>query len=142
MKPAHKPRCAWAESDPAYIRYHDTEWGVPLHDDRKLFEFLVLDGAQAGLSWLTVLKKRSNYRKAFAGFDPRKVAAYDSNKVAELLSNPGIIRNRLKVEAAVYNARAYLSVQAEYGSFDRYIWQFTGGRTIQNAWRSETEIPA
>ena len=137
-----KRRCAWAESDPIYIRYHDTEWGVPLHNDRKLFEYLVLDGAQAGLSWLTILKKRSNYRKAFDFFDPSKVAAYDSRKLSQLLSNPGIVRNRLKIEAAVQNARAFLSVQGESGSFDSYIWQFTGGETIKNAWQTEAEIPA
>jgi DNA-3-methyladenine glycosylase I len=142
VEPADKPRCIWAASDPLYLRYHDCEWGVPLHDDCRLFEFLVLEGAQAGLSWLTILKKRSNYRQAFDFFDPSKVAAYDSRKIDQLLSNQGIVRNRLKVEAAVRNARAFLSVQAEYGSFDRYIWRFTGGNTIKNAWRTEAEIPA
>ena len=142
LEAADKPRCAWAISDPLYRHYHDSEWGVPLHDDRKLFEFLVLEGAQAGLSWLTILKKRSNYREAFDFFDPSKVSAYDFRKIGQLLSNSGIVRNRLKIEAAVHNARAFLSVQAEGGSFDRYIWQFTGGKTIKNAWRTEAEIPA
>jgi DNA-3-methyladenine glycosylase I len=142
LEPPDKPRCVWAASDPLYLQYHDSEWGVPLHDERSLFEFLVLEGAQAGLSWLTILRKRSNYRKAFDFFDPDKVAAYDSPKIAQLLSNPGIVRNRLKVQAAIYNARAFLSVQAEYGSFDSYIWRFTDGKTIKNAWRTESEIPA
>ena len=137
-----KTRCSWAGSDPLYIRYHDTEWGVPVHDDRTLFEFLVLEGAQAGLSWLTILKKRANYVLAFDKFDPQKVAAYDSRKVKELISNPGIIRNRLKIEAAVQNARSFLSVQQEFGSFDNYIWQFVGGRTLRNAWNTAGELPA
>ncbi|UCF89867.1 MAG: DNA-3-methyladenine glycosylase I, partial [Desulfobacterales bacterium] len=124
-----KPRCAWVGTDPLYINYHDTEWGVPLHDDRKLFEFLVLDGAQAGLSWITILRKRQNYRKAFDRFDPSKIARYGPRKVRELLSDPGIIRNRLKIEAAVQNAWAFLAVQNEFESFDAYIWQFTGGQT-------------
>jgi DNA-3-methyladenine glycosylase I len=137
-----KKRCKWAGSDPIYATYHDTEWGVPLHDDRKLFEFLILDGAQAGLSWITILKKRQHYRQAFDHFDPRKVARYDSRKIKELLSNNGIIRNRLKIEAAIENARAFVSVQKEFGSFDAYIWQFTGGETRKNAWKTVAAIPA
>jgi DNA-3-methyladenine glycosylase I len=135
-------RCKWAGTDPIYIAYHDTEWGVPLHEDHKLFEFLVLDGAQAGLSWITILKKRQNYRQAFDHFNPQKIACYDSRKVNQLLSNPGIIRNKLKIEAAVLNARAFLSIQNEFGSFDAYIWQFVGGRTRKNRWKTIYEIPA
>ena len=123
-------------------RYHDTEWGVPLHDDRKLFEFLVLEGMQAGLSWLTVLNKRENYRKAFDGFNPEKVARYGRAKVHALLKDAGIIRNRLKIEAAVANAQAFLSLQEAHGSFDRYIWRFVGGKPIVNRWRSMQELPA
>ena len=137
-----KIRCAWAGNDPLYIKYHDTEWGVPLHDDRKLFEFLMLDGFQAGLSWLTILKKRSNYRKAFDRFDPEKIAVYDLCKLKALLSDRGIVRNKLKIEAAIQNARAFLSVQKEFGSFNDYIWQFTGGKTIKNAWKTMADIPA
>ena len=135
-------RCKWAGTDPIYIAYHDTEWGVPLHEDRKLFEFLTLDGAQAGLSWITILKKRHNYLQAFDHFNPKKVARYDSRKIKELLSNPGIIRNTLKIEAAVVNARSFLSIQKEFGSFDTYIWQFVGGRTLKNRWKTMSEIPA
>jgi len=124
------------------MAYHDEEWGVPLHDDRALFEFLVLEGAQAGLSWLTVLRKREAYRKAFAGFDPEKVARFTPRKIEHLLENPGIIRNRLKVHSAVSNARAFLEVQEEFGSFDRFIWDFVDGRPIQNHWRSDAELPA
>lgn len=134
-------RCRWAGSDPLYIRYHDTEWGVPLHDDRKLFEFLVLEGAQAGLSWLTILKKRGNYRKSFDQFDVTKIGAYDSTKISQLLSDPGIVRNRLKIEAAVQNARAFEQVQTEFGSFNDYIWRFVGGATIRNRWKTEDQIP-
>jgi len=137
-----KPRCAWAGTEPIYIKYHDTEWGVPVHDDRRLFEFLILEGAQAGLSWLTILKKRSNYLTAFDNFDPRKVAAYKPRKVKELISNAGIIRNRLKIEATIQNARSFLAVQQEFGSFDKYIWQFVGGKTLKNSWNSVAEIPA
>ena len=137
-----KTRCTWAGTEPIYIKYHDTEWGVPVHDDRRLFEFLVLEGAQAGLSWLTILKKRSNYRAAFDNFDPRKVAAYKPRKVKELISNAGIIRNRLKIEATIQNARSFLAVQQEFGSFDKYIWQFVGGKTLKNSWNSVAEIPA
>jgi DNA-3-methyladenine glycosylase I len=137
-----KERCPWAGPDPLYRTYHDTEWGTPVHDDRKLFEFLILEGAQAGLSWLTILRKRENYREAFDHFDPRKVASYDTRKVEELLRDPGIVRNRRKVEVAVGNARAFLAIQEEFGSFDRYIWRFVEGRPIRNAWRSADEIPA
>jgi len=129
-------------SDSIYENYHDMEWGVPLHDDNKLFEFLVLDGFQAGLSWLMILKKRQNYREAFDNFDPRKIAAYDSRKVKELLLNKGIVRNKLKVEAAIQNARSFLSIQSDFGSFDNYIWQFVGGKTRINRWNAVAEIPA
>jgi DNA-3-methyladenine glycosylase I len=132
--------CPWATTPP-YVVYHDTEWGVPQHDDRVLFEFLVLEGAQAGLSWLTILNKRENYRRAFDGFDPTKVARYRERNVAALLADPGIVRNRLKIAAAIRNARAFLAVQQEFGSFDRYIWRFVDGRPIQNAWRTIREIP-
>ncbi|MFP5260372.1 MAG: DNA-3-methyladenine glycosylase I [Blastocatellia bacterium] len=128
-------RCEWAKTDLSII-YHDTEWGVPRHDDRTLFEFLILEGAQAGLSWETILKKRESYRRAFDNFDPVLVAEYGRDKVQELLANPGIIRNRLKVEAAVGNAAAFLKVQEEYGSFDAYIWQFVNGRPMKNDWKS------
>jgi DNA-3-methyladenine glycosylase I len=136
-----KVRCAWARGDPLYTDYHDTEWGVPQHDDRKLFEFLVLEGAQAGLSWLTILRKRENYREAFNNFDAGKVAAYDTKKLAELLSDKGIVRNRLKIEAAIQNARAFLALQKEFGSFDAYIWQFVGGKPRKNVWKTTGEIP-
>jgi DNA-3-methyladenine glycosylase I len=135
-------RCAWADSDPLLRQYHDLEWGVPLHDDRLLFEFLVLEGVQAGLSWLTVLRKRSHYRQAFDNFDPAAVAEYGDEKIAELMSDPGIIRNRRKIGSAIHNARAFLNVQEEFGSFDAFIWQFTDGKTIHNAWRSMEQIPA
>jgi len=137
-----KTRCSWAGTDPAYIKYHDSEWGVPVHDDRKLFEFLILEGAQAGLSWLTILKKRPNYRKVFDNFDPHKVAKYDHRKVNALLSDRGIIRNRLKIEAAVKNAGAFIAVGQEFGSFDKYVWQFVEGRTLKNCWQTTAEIPA
>jgi DNA-3-methyladenine glycosylase I len=139
---ALKPRCAWPQGDPLMLRYHDEEWGVPVHDDRKHFEFLILEGAQAGLSWRTVLHKRAAYREAFANFNPRHVARFDARKVKTLLGNDGIIRNRLKVESAITNARAFLAVQKEFGSFDRYVWRFVGGRPIVNHWRSLAEIPA
>ena len=135
-------RCPWAASDPAYVAYHDEEWGVPLHDDRRLFEMLVLEGAQAGLSWLTILKRRENYRRAFDRFDPRKVAGYGEDRIARLLADAGIIRNRLKVRSAVTNARAFLDVQEEFGSFDRYVWGFVDGRPLQNAWTTLDELPA
>lgn len=135
-------RCAWVGDDPLYQAYHDKEWGVPVHDDRLLFEFLVLEGAQAGLSWLTILRKREGYRRAFAGFDPAAVAAFGPADVDRLLSDPGIVRNRLKIEAAIANARAVLEVQREFGSFASYIWGLVGGETIQNEWRTMAEIPA
>lgn len=135
-------RCGWSISDPLMIDYHDKEWGVPVHDDRKHFEMIVLDGAQAGLSWQTVLRKRESYREAFDNFDPKKVARYNDKKIRELLNNPGIIRNRLKVNSAVVNAKAFLDVTDEFGSFDKYIWQFVGHRTIHNEWRSLKELPA
>lgn len=135
-------RCAWAGSDPLYQDYHDREWGVPVHDDRLLLEFLILEGAQAGLSWITILRKREAYRAAFAGFDPEAVAVFDDAKVAELLQNPGIVRNRLKVASAITNARAFLAVQEEFGSFDTYLWRFVNGQPIQNAWQNIKEIPA
>jgi DNA-3-methyladenine glycosylase I len=134
-------RCAWAR-DPLMIEYHDREWGVPLHDDRALFEFLILEGAQAGLSWSTILKKRPAYRVAFDGFDARRIARYREKKIAALLADAGIVRNRLKVAAAVRNAQAFLAVQKEFGSFDAYIWRFTGGRPLKNAWRRMEDVPA
>ena len=137
-----KARCAWCEGNDLQIRYHDGEWGVPVHDDRRLFEFLILEGAQAGLSWDTILKKRENYRRAFAGFDPRKVARFTTQHAHALMKNPGIVRNRLKIAAAVSNAKAFLAVQREFGSFDRYIWRFVGGRPIRNRWRGMKQVPA
>jgi DNA-3-methyladenine glycosylase I len=133
-------RCPWARTD-LYVQYHDTEWGVPVHDDRLLFEFLILEGAQAGLSWETILKKRLSYREAFDRFDPALVARYGQKKRRSLLANAGIVRNRLKIEAAVQNAKSFLAVQAEFGSFDVYIWRFVGGAPKQNAWKSLKEIP-
>ena len=146
MTPGRAPakivrRCHWASNELS-IRYHDEEWGVPLHDDRRLFEFLILEGAQAGLSWDTILKKRLNYREAFDGFDPRLVAEYRPPKVSELLANVGIIRNRLKIQSAIENAKAFLQVQEEFGSFDMYIWQFVGGVPKQNAWHAAQQVPA
>ena len=141
MTRAVPPRCSWAVSE-LMIPYHDEEWGVPQHDDRRLFEFLVLEGAQAGLSWETVLRKRENYRAAFHGFDPARIARYGERDVARLLANPGIVRNRLKIRSAVRNARALLEVKREFGSFDRYIWQFAGGSPIKNSWRTLKQIPA
>jgi DNA-3-methyladenine glycosylase I len=134
-------RCSWASSEPS-IRYHDNEWGVPVHDDRTLFEFLVLEGAQAGLSWETILKKRASYRAAFDNFEPAVIAGYDDAKVAALLTDPGIVRNRLKIASAISNARAFGEVQTEFGSFDAYIWRFVGGQPKVNAWRSLAELPA
>jgi DNA-3-methyladenine glycosylase I len=134
-------RCGWARGD-LYIRYHDEEWGVPVHDDRTLFEFLILEGAQAGLSWSTILNKRENYRKAFDGFDPVPVARYDRRKVQQLLRDPGIVRNKLKVASAVENAKQFLSVKEEFGSFDRYIWQFIGGKPQINARKTLRQVPA
>jgi DNA-3-methyladenine glycosylase I len=135
-------RCGWAGSDPLSIRYHDEEWGVPVRDERRLFEFLVLEGAQAGLSWMTILRKRDHYRVAFDGFDPERVAGYPRAKIAALLRDPGIVRNRLKVESAVTNARAFLAVQEEFGSFADYQWRFVDGRPIQNRWQEMADIPA
>lgn len=135
-------RCDWVGAEPIYVEYHDTEWGVPLHDDRKLFEFLVLEAAQAGLSWITILRKRESYRAAFAGFDPEAVARFNRRSVERLLKNAGIVRNRQKVEAAISNARAFLAVQEEFGSFDRYVWRFVEGRPIQGRWRTTRVVPA
>ena len=134
-------RCPWGNSHPLYVAYHDTKWGVPQHDDGKLFEMLLLEGAQAGLSWITILKKWEGYRRAFSGFDPHKIARYDSRKVERLLANDQIIRNRRKITAAITNARAFLAIQDEIGSFDRYLWQFVDGRPKQNAWKTLAQIP-
>ncbi|MDH3329099.1 MAG: DNA-3-methyladenine glycosylase I [Desulfobulbaceae bacterium] len=141
MKYQYIQRCEWAGSGEVEQAYHDSEWGVPVHDDRLLFEFLILEGAQAGLSWATILKKREEYRKAFDNFDAMKIAGYSDKKNQELLQNPGIIRNRLKVNAAVTNARAFLKIQEQYGSFDSYIWSFTGGKVLNNAWQDIKSIP-
>ncbi len=136
-------RCKWAAGgNKLYLDYHDHEWGVPQHDDRVLFEFLILEGAQAGLSWSTILNKREGYRKTFSGFDPEKVARYDKATIDKLLQDPAIVRNRLKVESAVINARAFLEVREEFGSFDAYIWRFTGGKPIQNSWKTMKQVPA
>jgi len=135
-------RCPWAGDDALYVRYHDEEWGRPLRDDRKLFELLLLEGAQAGLSWITVLRKRENYRAAFDGFDPEKIARYDETKIADLLRNEGIVRNRLKVRGFVKNARAYLDLTASEGSFSRWIWSYVGDKPIVNAWKSLSDLPA
>jgi DNA-3-methyladenine glycosylase I len=135
-------RCPWAGSDPLYLRYHDEEWGVPSHDDRHLFEMLILEGAQAGLSWITILRKRPAYRKAFARFAPRRVADYDAKKLRALLADPGIVRNRLKIHGAVQNAQAFLAVQKEFGSFDAYVWQFVGGKPMLNRPRTMKEVPS
>ena len=137
-----KKRCAWAKGgNELYIQYHDREWGVPVHEDRKQFEFLILEGAQAGLSWSTVLNKREGYRKAFANFDPVKVARFSEKKIETLIQNPSIIRNRLKIASAVSNARAFLAIQKEFGSFDTYIWAFVGGKPRQNRWKAMAEVP-
>ena len=135
-------RCAWALSSQQYLEYHDKEWGVPVHDDRKLFEMLILEGVQAGLSWSLILKKREGYLQAFDGFDAHKIAHYDDRKVQELLANPEIVRNRLKIRAAIQNARAFLELQSQYGSFDAFLWRFVGGQPMQNAWQTLQEIPA
>jgi DNA-3-methyladenine glycosylase I len=140
--PAERVRCGWASADPLYRAYHDREWGVPLHDDRRLFELLCLEGAQAGLAWITILRKRAGYRRAFDRFDPRKVAGYRAPKVRSLLADPGIVRNRLKVLGTIRNARAFLALRTELGTFDRFVWQFVGGAPRQNAWRSLKEVPA
>lgn len=135
-------RCSWCGDDPLYVAYHDQEWGVPQHDDRVLFEFLILEGAQAGLSWLTILKKRENYRQAFHGFDAERIARYTQREIAGLMTDPGIVRNRLKIEAAIGNARAFLKLQEDCGSFAAWQWNFVDGRPLQNAWRSPLEVPA
>jgi len=135
-------RCAWCGTDPIYVAYHDGEWGVPVHDDRRLFEFLVLEGAQAGLSWLTILKKREKYRKAFDAFDFECIARYGGKDIARLLDDPGIVRNRLKIEAAIRNAQGALAIRKEYGSLDAFLWRFVDGSPFQNAWRGMAEVPA
>lgn len=135
-------RCAWSGSDPLYIRYHDEEWGVPVHDDRRLFEMLVLEGAQAGLAWITILRKREAYRRAFEGFEPERVAAFTEADVTRLLADPGIVRNRLKVASAIDNAQAFLKVQEEFGSFDAYLWPFVGGAPQINTWEHQRQVPA
>jgi DNA-3-methyladenine glycosylase I len=140
LVPEDLPRCAWAKGD-LYIAYHDHEWGVPVHDDRLLFEFLILEGAQAGLSWITILKKRENYRRAFDNFQAHKIARYQSLKIQKLLSDPGIVRNKLKIHSSVQNAKAFLAVQKEFGTFDQYVWQFVGGQPIRNHWKSLKDIP-
>ena len=135
-------RCAWAGDDPLYQKYHDKEWGVPLHSDKKLFEFLILEGMQAGLSWITILKKRQAFREAFDGFDFNKVAKYQDRKIEQLLDNPGIIRNKLKVNAAVTNAQAFIRIRKEFGTFNKYIWQFVDHQPLQNSWKNLQEMPA
>jgi len=137
-----KNRCEWSGTDPLYLKYHDDEWGVPLHDDQGLFELLILEGAQAGLSWLTILKKRDNYRKAFHGFDPQKIAGYTATDVQRLLADPGIVRNSRKIESAIRNARGVLAIREEFGSFDSFLWRYVDYQPIQNAWRSLAEVPA
>ncbi len=138
----NKIRCEWAGTDPLYMEYHDKEWGVPVHDDRKLFEMLILEGAQAGLSWITILKKRENYKKVFDNFEPGKVAEYKSSKIKKLLADSGIVRNRLKVNSAVTNAKAFMQIQKEFGSFDKYIWGFVNGKTVKNKWKRLKDIPS
>ncbi len=142
MSTAKTPRCDWCTSSELYQQYHDQEWGVPVHDDQRLFEFLILEGAQAGLSWITILNKRARYREVYDHFDPVRVAAYDVDKVEALLADPGIVRNRLKVRSSITNAQAFLQVQAEFGSFDKYLWSFIGGAPRINSWRSMAELPA
>ncbi len=137
-----KIRCEWARGDLLYIDYHDNEWGVPEHDDRKLFELLILEGTQAGLNWLTILRKRDNYREAFDNFDVRKIGEYDKRKLEELLSNKGIVRNRLKIEATIQNAKAFVTLQRQFGNFDAYIWQFVNRKPKKNAWKTVEEIPS
>ena len=137
-----KKRCTWSGSDPLMMAYHDTEWGIPVHDDNKHFEFIILEGAQAGLSWSTILKKREGYRKAFSGFDPKKIATFDSKKIKKLILNPAIVRNRLKINSAVNNAKQFLKIQKEFGSFDAYCWQFVNGKPKINKWKTHKKIPA
>ena len=134
-------RCAWVSEDPLYLLYHDTEWGVPIHEDRLLFEFLILEGVQAGLSWLTILKKREHYRRVFDGFDAQKIAKYDQKKATQLLADAGIVRNKLKIAAPIQNAQAFLATMEEFGSFDTYIWQFVGGGPKKNKWKAHKDIP-
>ncbi len=141
MEIEYKERCPWCGEDPLYMAYHDREWGVPVYDDDKMFEFLILEGAQAGLSWITILRRRESYREAFDGFDPEIVACYEKEKIQALMNDSGIIRNRRKIESAVRNAQAFLAVQQEFGSFDHYIWRFVGGSPIQNSWKTIGEIP-
>ena len=140
--PTSLPRCPWCGTDPLYVAYHDAEWGRPVHEDRKLFEMLILEGAQAGLSWITILRKREGYRRAFAGFDPEAVAGFSDARLEQLQHDEGIVRNRLKIAAARGNARAFLQVQGEFGSFDAYLWPFVGGRPKVNSWRTLAEVPA
>ena len=135
-------RCTWAGNDPVYQKYHDEEWGIPVHDDRKLFEMLILEGAQAGLSWITILRKRENYCKAFDNFNAKKIAKYDSKKIKQLLNNEGIVRNKLKIVSTVTNAKCFIEIQKEFGSFDKFIWQFTNGRQIKNKFKTLQELPA
>jgi DNA-3-methyladenine glycosylase I len=142
MPSVEKVRCTWCGTEPLYVDYHDLEWGVPVHDDRKLFEMLILEGAQAGLSWITILKKRQNYKAAFDDFDPVVISEYGDTKISKLLQDPGIVRNRLKIASAVQNARAFLQVQEQFGAFDSYIWRFVNHTPIKNAWSSLREIPA
>jgi DNA-3-methyladenine glycosylase I len=142
MSASEKTRCKWVSDDPLYISYHDTEWGVPLHDEQRLFEFLTLETFQAGLSWITILRKRENFRDAFDNFDYRKVSKYDESKIESLYSDPGIIRNKLKIRAAVSNAKAFIKVQEEFGSFDSYIWGFVGSKPIQNGFHKIDQVPA
>ena len=142
LRMTEKRRCAWAGEDPLYLAYHDEEWGRPLHDDQKLFEMLILEGAQAGLSWITVLRKRENYRKAFDNFDIDQILQYDETKIEELMHNEGIIRNRLKINSVITNARAFREVQQEYGSFDAFLWAYVDGKPIQNSWAIMTDVPA
>jgi DNA-3-methyladenine glycosylase I len=135
-------RCAWCGTDPLYVRYHDHEWGIPLHDDRWLFEMLILEGAQAGLNWLTILRKREGYRAAFDHFDPERIARYDAAKIGRLLADPGIVRNRLKIQAAIRNAQCYLTIREQHGGFDAFLWRYVGGQPQQNAWPTLAEVPA
>jgi len=135
-------RCPWCEINELYIKYHDEEWGVPVHDDKKHFEFLILEGVQAGLSWLTILKKRDNYRKTYDNFDPVKIATYDQKKIDQLMKNPGIIKNLRKIEASINNAQRFLEVQEEFGSFDNYIWSFVNNKSVINSWKKDSEIPS
>jgi DNA-3-methyladenine glycosylase I len=140
--PLEPVRCPWCGNDPLYVAYHDEEWGVPCHDDRKLFEFLILEGAQAGLSWITILRKRENYRRAFDRFDAERIAHYGEADIARLLANPGVVRNRLKIAGAVGNAQAFLTTVEQFGSFDNYLWRFVDGRQRRNAWHTTSEVPA